>query len=108
MKIIKLLKIKGKIFLFSFSIFSFIFSFSCAKTFKDVISSVLTDILKPLGSIIIGLALLYFTWGVVKFIKSDGKDREEGKQVMFWGVVGLFVMVCVWGLVSVVGNTLSL
>ena len=108
MKTTKLSKINSKVFIFSLFIFSSIFSLSFAKTFSEVVSYVLTSILKPVGSIIVSLAVLYFVWGVIKFIKSDGKDKEEGRQVMFWGIVGLFVMICVWGIVGVVKNTLSL
>jgi NADH:ubiquinone oxidoreductase subunit 2 (subunit N) len=45
------------------------------------------------------LALLYFFYGVAKYIKSEGSGKEEGRQIMIWGVVALFVMSSVWGLV---------
>jgi len=60
--------------------------------------------------ITIALALLFFLWGLVMFIKNSGDSaaREEGKQKMFWGVVALFVMVSVWGLVTFLGKTLGI
>jgi hypothetical protein len=108
MKKIKFLKIKYITFVFSSFIFSSFFLISSAKTFKDVVSSVLVRIIKPVGPIIVGLTVAYFIVGVIRFIKSDDKGREEGKQMMFWGVVGLFVMVSVWGIVSVIQSSLSL
>jgi len=52
--------------------------------------------------IAIALALVAFFYGLAKFIfnnaSSDAKD--DGKRIMIWGVVALFVMVSVWGLVS--------
>lgn len=52
------------------------------------------------------LALLFFFWGVVKYIRSAGNEKEEGKKIMIWGVVALFVMSSVWGLVSFIQNEL--
>ena len=104
----KKFNIKNSALILSLVAFFSAFSFARAKTFKDVVSYVLTDFLKPLGPIILSLAIVYFTWGVIKFIRGDGKDKEEGKQIMFWGIVGLFVMICVWGLVNIVKDTLAL
>lgn len=44
------------------------------------------------------IALLAFLWGLAKFIfRLGGKEDavEEGKRVMIWGLVGLFVMISV-------------
>ncbi len=54
--------------------------------------------------LVMGLALLAFLWGVFKFIWGGEEKREEGKQLMLWGVVGLFVMASVWGLVQFLGT----
>ncbi len=63
------------------------------------------DLLIP---IVAGLALLYFFWGLAKFIlHADNEDkREEGKQVMKWGIVALFVMVSIWGIVRFITGEL--
>jgi uncharacterized membrane protein HdeD (DUF308 family) len=45
------------------------------------------------------LALLFFFWGVAKYILSVGSEKEQGKQIMVWGVIALFVMASIWGLV---------
>ena len=39
---------------------------------------------------------------------QDEAKREKGKQFMIWGIIALTVMVCVWGLVSVLGNTFGI
>ena len=60
--------------------------------------------------IVVAVALLAFFWGLVKFIfnATDEDKRKEGKQLMIWGLVGLFVMVSVWGLVRFIGNALQI
>lgn len=51
-------------------------------------------------------ALAIFIFGVVKFIgNSDSKEKGKGRDFMIWGVVGLFVMISVWGLVNVLNVT---
>ncbi len=56
------------------------------------------------------LAIVYFFLGVMKFIKGadDVKAREEGRQFMIWGIIGLFVMVSFQGIVMVLKNTFQL
>ncbi|MFA6338727.1 MAG: hypothetical protein WCW87_01570 [Candidatus Paceibacterota bacterium] len=59
---------------------------------------------------IIGLAVLVFLWGILKFIMNAGDEdaRKEGRQLMLYGIIGLFVMVSVWGLVRILSDTLNL
>lgn len=60
--------------------------------------------------IVVGLALLGFFWGLVKYIfaAGDGEKIDEGKSLMIWSVVALFVMVSVWGLVGFIGRTFGI
>lgn len=58
--------------------------------------------------LIFALAFVFFLWGVLKFIgASDSTKKEEGKKFIIAGLVGLFVMVSVWGIIAIVGNTLG-
>ena len=65
-------------------------------------------LLKNLIPTAVAVALLFFFWGLAKFIRASGDEKaiEEGKRTMIWGVVALFVMVSVWGLVYLLQNTL--
>ena len=59
---------------------------------------------------IIALALIYFFWGLVKFIfkSGDATAREEGREIMKWGIITLFVMVSILGLIKFVGTALGI
>ena len=59
--------------------------------------------------IVVAIALLAFFWGIVKYIfsASDEAKKKEGQTLMIWGLVALFVMVSVWGLVRFIGNALG-
>lgn len=60
--------------------------------------------------IVAGLALLVFLWGLVKFIvKADDEEaRTQGRQFMVWGVVALFVMASLWGIIFFIGFSLGI
>lgn len=60
------------------------------------------DILNYIIPLIVTLALIYFFWGLAQFIVNSGDDgaRTEGRNKMIWGIVALFVIVSVWGLVG--------
>ena len=64
------------------------------------------SIVKSLVALIVGLAVLVFLWGIVKYIwkGEDENARKEAKQFMFWGIVGIAVMVSVWALVAMIAN----
>ncbi len=64
------------------------------------------DLVGVLIPIVIAIGLLFFIWGLVQFIAASGDEgaKEEGKRKMIWGVVALFVMVAVWGLVELLGT----
>lgn len=53
--------------------------------------------------IIIGLAVLYFLWGAKKYITSkDGDSQTEARGMIVHGIIILFVMVSLWGLVNLI------
>ncbi len=68
------------------------------------------SILNLLIPIIFGLSLVYFFWGTSQFILNagDAKTREEGKQKMIWGVIALFVMVSIYGILAFVGSLVGI
>lgn len=54
--------------------------------------------------LIISAAVLYVIWGAFNMIRSEEK-REEGKKTIMYGIIGIFVMVSVWGLVNILNTT---
>ena len=60
--------------------------------------------------IMMALATLGFFFGAARFIFSAGNEdaRRQGKQLLLWGVIVLFILVCVWGIVFLIQNTFGL
>lgn len=58
------------------------------------------DALVPLA---ITAALLYFIWGVAKFITAkDDTAKQAARDAMIYGAVGLFAIVSIWGIVQII------
>ena len=71
---------------------------------------VISDTISYILPIIVALALLYFFWGLAKYIINSGDEekKSEGRNIMIWGIITLFIMVSVWGLVNLLVDTFSL
>lgn len=61
-----------------------------------------TELFMSFIPILLSLAVLAFFWGLVKFINhaDDEKAVEEGKMMMVWGMIAIFVMVALWGILG--------
>jgi len=76
----------------------------------DTIAGQVQNILNLVVPIIMTLALIYFFYGLAKYILSAGDDEEKGKgrNIMIYGIIALFVMGSVWGLTQVIGNSFNI
>ncbi|MEK7128813.1 MAG: hypothetical protein AAB471_01140 [Patescibacteria group bacterium] len=66
-------------------------------------------ILNPLIGLVFAAAMVYFLWGVFDFIRNNENDtdREEGKKHMLWGIIGMFIMVAVYGIIGIITGTFA-
>ena len=56
--------------------------------------------------LIIGLAFVVFLWGIFKYVYTASLEGKEGaRQTIIYGLIGLFVMLAVWGLVKILVGT---
>ncbi len=74
------------------------------KKFADVFNLASCVINSFLITIAVTFATIYFIWGVVQYVLSPDsvEERKKSKQVMLWGILSLFVIVSVWGIVAAV------
>lgn len=61
-------------------------------------------------SIAISLAVIYFMWGIVQYVLSadSAEERKKSKQVMLWGILSLFFIVSMWGIVAAMRTVLGI
>lgn len=66
------------------------------------IGKISTEILNPIIAIMFAVAAAYFIYGIARYVwnPDDEKARETGRKAMLWGVVGMFIMVSVFGIMS--------
>ncbi len=59
--------------------------------------------------LVLALAVLYFFWGLAQFIFNQGSEdkKSEGRDIMIYGIIALFVMVSIWGLIRMLQSTFS-
>lgn len=74
-----------------------------------IIQKINDAILTPIIVLLFALATGYFLFGVMKFVQNQDNDKEMevGKQHMVWGVVGIAIMVGVYGILHLVQSSVA-
>jgi hypothetical protein len=74
----------------------------------------LTNKFTSLGNIfiqiLIALAVIFIVFNVVRYLIMGADDEEKRKKAgsaILWGIVGLFVILSIWGLVRILKNTFN-
>ena len=76
----------------------------------NLINYVTCLINKSVIPLIAALAVAMFMWGVVQYVINSDEEakKAKGKEFMIWGIIGLAVMIGVWGLVKILGTTFGI
>ena len=80
------------------------------KNFQEIVKEFILLALKYTLTLLVGLTVLMFAFGLMKYMfkgQSSDTARSEGRQLMLWGVIGLFVMTSVWGLVAIFASVIG-
>jgi len=78
---------------------------------KDLIDTVYNLIDQTLIPLAFSLCLLYFFWGVAQYIRVGAGSEtaaEEGRRRMAYGVIALFVVFSIWGIINFISSEFSL
>jgi len=76
-----------------------------ATDFKSLVS-IIMGLIRSLIPLVVALTLLVFIWGIFQLVRSNSsKDREAALGLITYGIISLFVMVSVWGLVYILTST---
>lgn len=78
-----------------------------ANTFNslgDLVDNLTGTVVKSVGTLMLTLAVVAFFWGIVQFIwgksQGSGDKAKVGQEFMGWGLLALFVMFSVWGIIT--------
>lgn len=74
-----------------------------------VVKSITKVVVNPLIVFLFALATVYFIVGLVKYLlQPDNKEvNEQSKSQMLYGVIGMFIMVAVFGFMRIYLNTIN-
>lgn len=75
---------------------------------KSLLSSIVNCFLRPSIVVILSLAIFIFLYKIFIFITTNNVEKkEEMRDFAVWGVVAIFVMISLWGLVNVLQRTFT-
>ncbi len=67
------------------------------------------ELLTAVLPVLIGLGVVYFVWGVITYvISSDEEAKKAGRDRIIYGIIGLAVIIGLWGLVRILTDTFSI
>lgn len=80
------------------------------------IFDIIGELIKTATPIAASLALLAFFWGLAMYVgfpthyfgEGDHKKKTEARTVMLWGIIALFVILSIFGIVGVLQETFGL
>ena len=76
---------------------------------ETLMKSIDRVIINPLIVLLFALAVVYFIYGLARYLLSPDNEevRKSSKAQMLWGIIGMFIMVSVFGILSLIMNTLG-
>ena len=69
----------------------------------------ISKVLSALVPIMVTLALIYFIYGLAEYVAVSGNEakKAEGKNIMIYGTLAMFMIVSIWGVVKFIGDTVG-
>jgi len=79
-------------------------------SFDSLLANINREIVNPLINLLFAIAIAYFLYGVFVFMTNMDNEnkRSEGKMHMLYGIVGLTVMMGVWGILGILLRTFNI
>lgn len=66
-------------------------------------------LLNTIIPVLIVIAVVWFIWGVIQYvIGGDEEAKKKGRDKMIYGLIGLLVIVSIWGLVNILKTTFGI
>ena len=76
---------------------------------ETLVQSVNRVIINPIIILLFALAVVYFIYGILQYLMSPDNEeiRQSSKKHMLWGIIGMFIMVSVFGIMNIILNTIG-
>ena len=75
------------------------------RTLTDLVN-ILISLLSYGTGLVITFGIVVYFWGIVWSMKKFGEgDADRFKSYFFWGILALFMMVSIWGILNILQQT---
>ncbi len=65
-------------------------------------------IINPLLTVLFAVTMLYLVWSVIQLINADAAGKEAARKSLMYTVIGIFVMISVYGIINLVLGTFNI
>lgn len=82
-----------------------------ARTAKELVADINQFVINPLITVLFAVAFVVFVYGLYEgFLAPNAGDeaREKGKKHIVWGIIGIAIMVSVFGIMNLIINTFDI
>lgn len=76
---------------------------------KTLMGKIMDNIISPIVGVMFLLAFVLFVYGIFGMISSsdDSDKRNSGKRSILWGVIGMVIMLSVFGIIRLIAATVG-
>ncbi len=95
---------------FFLSLFGAQVAYADTAALNSFLNKVIDQIINPLILFLFALAVVYFLYGVFDFLSNQENEEKAtaGKSHMMWGIIGITIMLGVYGILHLIMNTFYL
>lgn len=81
-----------------------------AESGEEILQRIITYVIDPALRVVFTLGLLLFIWGIIEFLwgVKDGQVEQKGKNHIVYGLIGMLIMVSVYGIIALIVNSFGL
>lgn len=80
-------------------------------TFKQIVDIIIAWANKIIV-ILVAIAFIAMVWGFIKYVSGvrsgQSKEKAQLKNVLLAGVIGMFVITSLWGILAIIGKMFRL
>ena len=75
------------------------------KTFSEL-ANMVVSIVNALTALLVLAAVVFYLFNISMFTGKAGEERAKMKNIIVWGILAIFVMVSIWGILRIMQSTL--
>lgn len=75
---------------------------------RNFLNKVNAYILNPLLEVLFAVAFIYFIYSIIQLVQAEGDKKNDARKAVTWSIVGMFIMISVYGIINVVVKTFGI